>query len=357
MASEPPPLDPVLLRSFLKVSETRSFTEAARQLGLQQSSVSQHVARLEKRVGRRLLARDTHEVRTTPDGDAILPLARQVLEASTRIERYLKGSTLRGRLRLGVSEDFAFTVLPDILAEFAMQHHAVDLELTVGLSGLLYERYDAGDLDLIFVKRRKGDDRGGSGVRARFWPSSRWCPWCSIRRPALRASMRSTRWNAPVAPGGSPAPATAWRACGRRRSPASASPPIQHACCRPVSSKSNRKTRCQPWVQSNSWWWVVNPIRKRHARWRQAFCRTRAACWWPQHGDQPLHLKIFSREKFEGSIAISEHRDRRGCSRSVSLLSTNRKPTICTVMPYRAQRYRSFGDRRPWHKYRAWVRC
>lgn len=168
MASEPPPLDPVLLRSFLKVSETRSFTEAARQLGLQQSSVSQHVARLEKRVGRRLLARDTHEVRTTPDGDAILPLARQVLEASTRIERYLKGSTLRGRLRLGVSEDFAFTVLPDILAEFAMQHHAVDLELTVGLSGLLYEKYDAGDLDLIFVKRRKGDDRGEVAWRERL---------------------------------------------------------------------------------------------------------------------------------------------------------------------------------------------
>lgn len=160
MASETPPLDPVLLRSFLKVSETRSFTEAARQLGLQQSSVSQHVARLEKRIGRRLLARDTHEVRPTPDGDAILPLARQMLETGQRIERYLKGSTLRGRLRLGVSEDFAFTVLPDILAEFAMQHHAVDLELTVGLSGLLYEKYDAGDLDLIFVKRRKGDERG-----------------------------------------------------------------------------------------------------------------------------------------------------------------------------------------------------
>jgi len=154
------PLDPVLLQSFLKVCETLSFTEAARQLGLRQSSVSQHVARLEKRVGRRLLARDTHEVRPTPDGDAILPFAREVLEAGSRIERYLKGSTLRGRLRLGVSEDFAYTALPDILAEFAMQHHAVDLELTVGLSGLLYEQYDAGDLDLILAKRRKGDERG-----------------------------------------------------------------------------------------------------------------------------------------------------------------------------------------------------
>ncbi len=160
METDPRPLDPVLLRSFLKVCETLSFTEAARQLGLRQSSVSQHVARLERRVGRRLLARDTHEVRPTPDGDAIRPFARQVLEAGSRIEHYLKGSTLRGRLRLGVSEDFAFTALPDILAEFAMQHHAVDLELTVGLSGRLYEQYDAGDLDLIFVKRRNGDARG-----------------------------------------------------------------------------------------------------------------------------------------------------------------------------------------------------
>ncbi|WP_420100466.1 LysR family transcriptional regulator [Bosea sp. (in: a-proteobacteria)] len=157
---EPRPLDPILLRSFLKVCETRSFTEAARQLGLQQSSVSQHVARLEQRVGRRLLARDTHGVQPTPDGDAIQPFARQMLEAGSRIEHFLKGSTLRGRLRLGVSEDFAFTALPDILAEFAMQHHAVDLELTVGLSGRLYEHYDAGELDLIFAKRRAGDERG-----------------------------------------------------------------------------------------------------------------------------------------------------------------------------------------------------
>ncbi len=160
ISPDPKPLDPVLLQSFLKVCETLSFTEAARQLGLRQSSVSQHVARLEKRLGRRLLARDTHEVRPTPDGDAILPFARQALEAGQRIERHLAGSTLRGRLRLGVSEDFAYTALPEILAAFAMQHHAVDLELTVGLSGLLYEHYDAGDLDLIFAKRRKGDARG-----------------------------------------------------------------------------------------------------------------------------------------------------------------------------------------------------
>lgn len=160
MLREPRPIDPVLLRSFLTVCETLSFTEAARRLGLRQSAVSQHVARLEASLGRRLFARDTHGVRPTPDGDAIQPFARQMLEAGSRIQHFLKGSTLRGRLRLGVSEDFAFTALPDILAEFAMQHHAVDLELTVGLSGRLYEQYDAGDLDLVFAKRRAGDQRG-----------------------------------------------------------------------------------------------------------------------------------------------------------------------------------------------------
>lgn len=171
------PLDPVLLQSFLTVCETLSFTEAARRLGLRQSSVSQHVARLERRVGRRLLERDTHEVRPTPDGEAIRPFAREALEAGRRIEHYLRGSTLRGRLRLGVSEDFAYTALPDILAEFAMQHHAVDLELTVGLSGLLYEQYDAGDLDLIFAKRRKGDARGDVAWQERL-------VW--VGRPGLR---------------------------------------------------------------------------------------------------------------------------------------------------------------------------
>ncbi|VTZ26903.1 Transcriptional regulator, LysR family (fragment) [Methylocella tundrae] len=52
-----------------------------------------------------------------------------------------------------------------MLAEFTKKHNAVDLELTVGLSGILYERYDAGDLDLIFVKRRRGDERGRSAWR------------------------------------------------------------------------------------------------------------------------------------------------------------------------------------------------
>lgn len=153
-------LHPELLRSFLAVAETRSFTQAAQRLGLRQSTVSQHIRRLEEALRRTLFARDTHSVALTPDGDALTGFARGVLDANEKLERFLSGSPLRGRIRLGASEDFAYSRLPEVLADFGRAHSGVDLELTVGLSGVLYERFDAGELDVILVKRRGGDPRG-----------------------------------------------------------------------------------------------------------------------------------------------------------------------------------------------------
>jgi DNA-binding transcriptional LysR family regulator len=149
-----------LLRSFVAVAEARSFTVAARQLELSQPTVTQHVSRLERQVGRRLLARDTHTVTTTTDGDAILPFAHRALQANARISQYLSSACLRGRIRFGASEDFVFSALSDVLAEFVSSRSAIDLELTVDLSERLYEQYDAGQLDLILAKRREGDKRG-----------------------------------------------------------------------------------------------------------------------------------------------------------------------------------------------------
>lgn len=153
-------LDPVLLRTFVVVSEAGGFTAAAKRLGLRQSAVSQHVARLEERCGRRLFRRDTHSIEPTPDGDALLPMAREVLDVGARMDRYLSGVRLRGRVRFGASEDFVSGALPRVLGAFARRHDGVDVELTVALSGQLYAAYDVGELDLILAKRRGGDRRG-----------------------------------------------------------------------------------------------------------------------------------------------------------------------------------------------------
>jgi len=151
---------PELLTSFVTVAEGRSFTEAGRRLNLRQSTVSQHVRRLEELTGHRLFLRDTHSVTLTEDGQAMLIFARTILDAQERARRYFAGSELRGRLRFGASEDFVLGRLPDVLRNFTRRHPSVDLELTVSLSERLMEMMDAGELDLVLAKQRIGDDRG-----------------------------------------------------------------------------------------------------------------------------------------------------------------------------------------------------
>ena len=153
-------LDLTQLRSFVAVEQMGSFTLAAERLGLGQSTVSQHIQRLEAELGRKLLARDTHRVVLTGDGEALLGHARQMLLIEGEVRQLFAGNSLRGNLRLGVSEDFVTSQLPDVLEEFVRSHPSVDLELTVALSGVLYEMQDNGDLDLVLAKRRLGGVRG-----------------------------------------------------------------------------------------------------------------------------------------------------------------------------------------------------
>ncbi|MCM2410528.1 LysR substrate-binding domain-containing protein [Streptomyces sp. RKAG290] len=152
--------DPAQLRTFLAVAQTLSFTRAARRLGVRQSTVSQHVRRLEEATGRQLFTRDTHRVDLTVDGEAMLAFARTILEAHERASAFFTGTRLRGRLRFGASEDFVLTRLPEILQSFRRDHPEVELELTVELSGTLHQQLAAGRLDLVLAKRRSGDTHG-----------------------------------------------------------------------------------------------------------------------------------------------------------------------------------------------------
>lgn len=163
---EPPNLD--LLRSFLAIVEAGSFTIAARQLGVLQSTMSQRMIRLEAAIGRPLLERDTHHVTLTPDGQVLVRFARTVVEANERLCGFFSPAGQRTRLRLGVSEDFTLSALAGVLARFSAAHAMVDLQLTIGLSDVLYRGFDAGELDVIFCKRRDGDPRGELAWRERL---------------------------------------------------------------------------------------------------------------------------------------------------------------------------------------------
>ncbi|BCK55292.1 LysR substrate-binding domain-containing protein [Nocardia wallacei] len=152
--------DPDLLRTFLAVEGAGGFTAAGRLLGLRQSTVSGHVARLEQAAGRELFRRDTRNLALTADGAAMVGFARAILDAQATAERYFSGSRLSGLIRLGASDDVMARELPDVLLEFQRSHPGVDLELTVGLSENLKTRMGAGELDLVVGKRLPGERHG-----------------------------------------------------------------------------------------------------------------------------------------------------------------------------------------------------
>jgi DNA-binding transcriptional LysR family regulator len=95
------------------IAEGASFSEASRRLGLGQPTVSEHVRKLEKTVGHRLFIGVTHSVTLTPEDEAMVALARSILETNERAKRYFAGTKLRGRLRFRASEDLVQSWLPD----------------------------------------------------------------------------------------------------------------------------------------------------------------------------------------------------------------------------------------------------
>ena len=152
--------EPVLLKTFLAVAETHSFTAAAHRLGISQPTVSQHIRKLEVAAGRMLVARDTRDVRMTDNGDAMAGFARTILAAHSAASAYFTGSAMKGRLRFGAADDLAITQLPRILRHFRQLYPQINLELTVNQSTPLYRRLKSGQLDLIFIKRMSDSDEG-----------------------------------------------------------------------------------------------------------------------------------------------------------------------------------------------------
>ncbi len=160
--------NPEQLASLVAVAGTLSFTKAAEQLGVRQSTVSQHIRKLEDQLGHPLFVRDTRTVTLTADGEAMAEFARTILAAQQEATSYFTGSGLRGRLKFGVSDDLALTALPRVLREFRRLYPRIDLELTVAQSGGIFQRVESGHLDVAFVKHEPGHPRAAVVRRDRL---------------------------------------------------------------------------------------------------------------------------------------------------------------------------------------------
>lgn len=118
------------LRYFAKVAETLNFSDAARQLFISQSTLSQQIKQLEQELNTQLFHRDNHKVTLTEPGKEMLPYVLNTLHsADTCMERVRDlQKLLVGTLNIGVTYTFS-PILTETLLDFMRQYPKVKLNI------------------------------------------------------------------------------------------------------------------------------------------------------------------------------------------------------------------------------------
>src|SRR3982751_5943407 len=121
-----------ILSTLLAVAEERSFTRAAKRLGVSPSAVSHAMRGLEERLGVRLLARTTRSVAPTEAGEQLLARIRPALTEVRDALGQITGlrDTLTGRIRLLMPRFAVESVLAPKLAQFAREYPDILLDVT-----------------------------------------------------------------------------------------------------------------------------------------------------------------------------------------------------------------------------------
>lgn len=149
------------IRLFTRIVERRSFTQAAQDLGLPRSTVTEAIRQLETRLGVRLLQRTTRVVSPTLDGEAYYRRCLAILADIEDAEAAFGDAKPHGLLRIDVHGTLARHFLLPGLADFLERYPGLRLHIGEGdrLVDLVREGIDcvirAGDLqDSSMVARR-----------------------------------------------------------------------------------------------------------------------------------------------------------------------------------------------------------
>lgn len=145
------------LHVFLAVARRRSFTSAARELGVSRSAVSQAVRQLEEQLRVVLLARTTRSVSLTDAGRRLVesagPALGQALAALTEVSA--KPGEVVGRLRLTVPRTAVPFVIDPVVPAFRARHPRVEVEIAIEerLMDIVAEGFDAGVRESEAIER------------------------------------------------------------------------------------------------------------------------------------------------------------------------------------------------------------
>ena len=142
------------LRYFCAVARLGSFTRAADEMNVSQPSLSEGLKKLEASVGVTLFERLGRTVRLTPQGEAFLPHAQQILRDVAEARRSVESKSSKlpsGKLIAGCIPSVLPYLIAPAIGGFIEKNPHVELELVEDLTARLVERLQEGTIDIAIV--------------------------------------------------------------------------------------------------------------------------------------------------------------------------------------------------------------
>jgi DNA-binding transcriptional LysR family regulator len=131
---------------FAQVVQRGGFSPAARALGVSKATISKQIARLEERLGARLLNRTTRKLSLTDAGRGYFDACNRILQEVEDAERAVAQLQLqpRGNLRLSCPVSFGQRFLAAAVADFMAEHEGVSVEMVLAdrFVDIVEERFD-----------------------------------------------------------------------------------------------------------------------------------------------------------------------------------------------------------------------
>ncbi len=156
------PMHPRLLKTFLAVTRSKSFTRAAEEVHLAQSSVSDQMQSLEAELGTALFTRSKQGLELTQAGETLVSYAQEILALTDEARSAVEATAghVAGSVTIGALETIAAVKLPAWLSAFQNDHPDINLRLKVAGSGDLLRKLESGEIDVAFCF-----DQGGLDAR------------------------------------------------------------------------------------------------------------------------------------------------------------------------------------------------
>jgi DNA-binding transcriptional LysR family regulator len=141
------------LKTFVAVSECKSFSLAASRVHKSQGAISTQIAKLEEQARIQLIDRSQRNFKLTEAGEVFLVFARETLARADEIGKLFDelNSGIKGEVKIGATRSVGIYVLPDIMSTIAHEFPRLKLSLFTQSRVPTYEQLRKGELDLAVV--------------------------------------------------------------------------------------------------------------------------------------------------------------------------------------------------------------